>query len=145
MVTRYVWTPGVAAAPGLARGEPLARLPEDRLPREVLRRLRSLLATLRDRDLHLLGLAPACTLHAQRQDALPLARLGLDERGCERRKRPVLELSRRPDDDVSHLQAGLLSGPPGCGKTQFAIALGRTTGLPVLAGSLGQWQAAREA
>lgn len=38
----------------------------------------------------------------------------------------------------------LLSGPPGCGKTQFAIALGRTTGLPVLAGSLGQWQAARE-
>jgi cell division protease FtsH len=38
----------------------------------------------------------------------------------------------------------LLSGPPGCGKTQFALALGRTTGLPVLAGSLGQWQAARE-
>lgn len=38
----------------------------------------------------------------------------------------------------------LLSGPPGCGKTQFALALGRTTGLPVLTGSLGQWQAARE-
>lgn len=58
-------------------------------------------------------------------------------------------------DDLVRWQAGeiafsdcesslLLSGPPGCGKTQFALALGRTTGLPVLAGSLGQWQAARE-
>jgi ATP-dependent Zn protease len=38
----------------------------------------------------------------------------------------------------------LLSGPPGCGKTQFALALARSAGLPLLAGSLGQWQSARD-
>ncbi|GJE43377.1 AAA family ATPase [Methylobacterium soli] len=38
----------------------------------------------------------------------------------------------------------LLSGPPGCGKTQFALALARSTELPLLAGSLGQWQSARD-
>jgi len=40
--------------------------------------------------------------------------------------------------------AALLIGPPGCGKTQFALALARSTGLPLLAGSLGQWQAERD-
>ena len=38
----------------------------------------------------------------------------------------------------------LLSGPPGCGKTRFAAALALSTGLELHAGSLGQWQAARD-
>ena len=38
----------------------------------------------------------------------------------------------------------LLSGPPGCGKTRFGMALARSAGLPFLAGSLGQWQSARD-
>ena len=38
----------------------------------------------------------------------------------------------------------LLSGPPGVGKTAFAAALARSAGLPLLAASLGQWQAARD-
>ena len=38
----------------------------------------------------------------------------------------------------------LVSGPPGCGKTRFALALARSAGLPLLAGSLGQWQAERD-
>ncbi len=40
--------------------------------------------------------------------------------------------------------AALVSGPPGCGKTRFAMALARSAGLPLLAGSLGQWQSARD-
>lgn len=39
----------------------------------------------------------------------------------------------------------LLSGPPGTGKTLFASALAREAGVPFMAGSLAQWQAAGEA
>lgn len=38
----------------------------------------------------------------------------------------------------------LLVGPPGTGKTTFAKALAKTAGLPLISGSLAQWQAARE-
>jgi len=38
----------------------------------------------------------------------------------------------------------LLSGPPGVGKTIFAAALARSAELPLLAGSLAQWQSARD-
>lgn len=40
--------------------------------------------------------------------------------------------------------AALLSGPPGCGKTRFAMSLARTVDLPLHVGSLGQWQGARD-
>lgn len=36
----------------------------------------------------------------------------------------------------------LLSGPPGCGKTTFAKALAGSCGVPLVAASLGEWQAA---
>lgn len=39
----------------------------------------------------------------------------------------------------------VLSGPPGTGKTLFASALAREAGVPFLAASLAQWQAAGEA
>lgn len=37
----------------------------------------------------------------------------------------------------------LLHGPPGTGKTLFARALARSAGVPLLTGSLAEWQAAR--
>lgn len=42
----------------------------------------------------------------------------------------------------SEVDTGIvLSGPPGVGKTQFAAALARQCELPIIAASLGQWQA----
>jgi len=38
----------------------------------------------------------------------------------------------------------LLVGPPGTGKTTFAKSLAKSAGLPLVAGSLAQWQSARE-
>jgi len=39
----------------------------------------------------------------------------------------------------------LLAGPPGTGKTLFAGAMARQAGIPVVSGSLAQWQSAGEA
>jgi cell division protease FtsH len=38
-------------------------------------------------------------------------------------------------------RGALLSGPPGCGKTTFAKALAGSCGVPLIASSLGEWQA----
>lgn len=43
-------------------------------------------------------------------------------------------------DDVD--RGVLLSGPTGCGKTRFAEALSKSTGMPLIAGSAGAWQSA---
>lgn len=40
--------------------------------------------------------------------------------------------------------AALVSGPPGTGKTRFAMALAASAGLPLHPGSLAQWQGARD-
>lgn len=58
-----------------------------------------------------------------------------------------LELARDLEDwkkgDIgwSDIDTGIvLSGPPGVGKTQFAAALARQCGVPIVATSLGKWQ-----
>ncbi|CDN46568.1 AAA family ATPase [Neorhizobium galegae] len=44
--------------------------------------------------------------------------------------------------DWSEVDTGIvLSGPPGVGKTQFAAALARQCGIPIIAASLARWQA----
>ena len=43
-------------------------------------------------------------------------------------------------DDVD--RGALVSGPPGTGKTTFALAVGRTCGVPVFVHSFARWQAA---